>query len=278
MVETRGGRRFAVLFLVAAFLVLLLGRWLSPVDRVAITIAAPFNAAISGVAGWTGDALSGVFDGPGLRSQIHDLEKKNAALIRSRVSDAQIRHDNALYQRMLGVVESQKNLNFLVANVIGRDSNGIEPNVLINRGTRDGLRTGMTVLSADGYFVGAITYVTPNAARVLPMLSPSSSVGAIDVRSRAQGLVEGKYGSAPLFDNVAENQNLRSGDIIETSGQCNLYAPNQIIGQVLAVRHNDVSLFQSAVIRPGADFGDLESVLVIRSLAPPVPSALDCKQ
>jgi rod shape-determining protein MreC len=278
MVETRGGRRFAILFLVAAFLVLLLGRWLSPVDRVAITVAAPFSAAINGVASWTGDALSGVFDGPGLHSQIHDLEKKNAALIRARVSDAELRRENAIYKRMLGVVESQKNLNSLVANVIGRDSNGIEPDILINKGSRDGLRNGMTVLSADGYFVGAITYVTPNAARVLPMLSPSSSVGAIDVRSRAQGLVEGKYASAPVLDNVDENQSLHPGDIIETSGQCNLFPPNQIIGQVVTVHHNDVSLFQTAVIRPGADFGDLESVLVIRSLAPPVPSALDCKQ
>lgn len=278
MVETRGGRRFAVLFFVAAFLLLLLGRWVSPVDRVAISVAAPFNAAISGVAGWVGDALSGVFDGPGMRAEIQQLEKKNGALIRSRVNDAQLRHDNELYKRMLGVEESERNLNFVAARVIGHDANGVEPDILIDHGTSDGLRAGMTVLSADGYFVGTISFVTPNAARVLPMLSPSSSVGAVDVRSRAEGLVEGKYAAPPLLDNVTENQSLRPGDIIETSGQCNLYPPNQIIGQVVAVRHSDVDLFQSAVIRPGADFGDLERVLVIRSLPPSLPAALGCKQ
>jgi rod shape-determining protein MreC len=278
MVETRGGRRFAVLFFVAAFLVLLLGRWLSPMDRVAISVAAPFNAAISNAAGWVGDAVTGVFNGPAMRNEISQLEKENALLVRQRVDNAQLNHDNALMTRMLGVVEAQHNLNFLAARVIGHDANGIEPDLLIDHGTSDGLRNGMTVLSADGYFVGTISYVTPNAARVLPMLSPSSSVGAIDVRSRAQGLIEGRYASAPVLDTVAENQSLRPGDIIETSGQCNLYPPNQIIGQIMRVRHSDVGLFQSAVIRPGADFGHLEMMLVIRSLAPPLPSALGCKQ
>ena len=40
MVETRGGRRFAATFFVAAFLVLLLGRWVKPVNDAALTAAA----------------------------------------------------------------------------------------------------------------------------------------------------------------------------------------------------------------------------------------------
>jgi len=278
MVETRGGRRFAALFFVAAFLVLLLGRWVSPVDRVAISVAAPFNSAISGVTDRVGDALSGVFNGPAMRDEIRQLQQQNAVLVRGRVNDAEQRHELAIYKRMLGVVDSERNLNFVAARVIGHDANGVEPDVLIDHGTRDGLRNGMSVLSADGYFVGTISFVTSNAARVLPMLSPSSTVGALDVRSRATGVVDGKYAAPPLFDKVEENKSLRPGDIIETSGQCNLYPANQIIGQVVSVRHTDVNFFQSAVIRPGADFNDLESVLVIRSLTPPLPAALNCKQ
>jgi rod shape-determining protein MreC len=278
MVETRGGRRFAVLFFVAAFLVLLLGRWLSPVDKVALSIAAPFNAAITGVANWIGDDVSGLFDGPSMRDEIRQLEKENALLVRTKVNDAQLRYDNRLLQRMVRFEERNQALNFVAARVIGHDSSALEPDLLIDHGTRDGLRNGMTVLDANGYFVGTISYVTPNAARVLLMLSPSSSVGALDVRSRAQGLVEGKYAGKPVFDNVAENQGLRPGDIIVTSGQCNLYPRNQVIGQVVDVHHNDVSLFQTATIRPAADFGDLEMTLVVRSLAPPLPAALGCKQ
>ena len=50
MVEARGGRRFAVVFLVAAFLVLLLGRWVKPVNLVALSVAAPFASVASTVA------------------------------------------------------------------------------------------------------------------------------------------------------------------------------------------------------------------------------------
>jgi rod shape-determining protein MreC len=278
MVETLSGRRVAVFFFVAAFLVLLLGRWLSPVDRVAISVAAPFNAAISGVANWVGDAVTGVFNGPGLRDEIRQLEKENALLQRTRVSDAELRHENDLLTRMLGVEKSNRNLNYLAARVIGTDSNSLEPDILIDHGARDGLRNGMTVLDPNGYFLGTISYVTSDAARVLLMLSPSSSVGALDVRSRATGLVDGKYASKPLLDNVTENQSLKAGDIIVTSGQCNLYPRDLTVGQIVSVQHSDVSLFQTAVIRPAASFDHLEMTLVVRSLAPPLPPALGCKQ
>src|SRR5579864_3905583 len=123
MVETRGGRRFAILIFLAAFLVLLLGRWVSPVDRVAISVSAPFNSAISGVAGWVGDSVSGVFNGPSMRDQIRQLQKQNALLVRNRVDDAALRHQLSIYERMLGIVESQKRLNFVAARVIGHDAN-----------------------------------------------------------------------------------------------------------------------------------------------------------
>lgn len=274
MVETRSGRRFAVLFFVAAFLVLLLGRWLQPVDHLVVTVAAPFDAAISGPANWVGNIVSGVVDGPRLRDENERLKRINAALVQRSIADAEARHENQIFKRMLNFEQGHKGLSLLTTRVIGTDPNSPSSNIFLNRGTRDHLVKGMTVLDQNGYFVGKITDLTSNAARVQLMLSPSSSVGAIDLRSRAGGLVEGQYDALPKFDLVPTRQNIKMNDLILTSGQYNLFPRGILLGQVISVEHRNVDVFQSAVIRPAADFSDLEMAMVVRNFVPTPPTKL----
>lgn len=278
MVETRGGRRFAVLFFVASFLVLLLGRWLQPVDRVALTIAAPFSAAINGVANTVGDTISSVADGPRLQQEVDRLTKENAQLNQQIVADARARHENALFKRMVGFEERNPKLATLAARVIGNGVNySLTPSVFIDHGTRSGLRAGMTVLDQNGYFIGQIDDLGSDWARVELMLSPSSSVGALDQRSQATGLVEGQYAGRPQLDLVVASASLKTGDVIVTSGQCNLFPPGLIMGQVVGVQHRNVAVYQTATMQPAADFRNLEMAMVVRNFIPAPPSRLECR-
>src|SRR5437660_8544228 len=176
MVETRSGRRFAVFFLVAAFLVLFLGRWIQPVDRVALSAAAPFQGAISAIANGIGDGISGVVQGPKLRDENEKLKTQISVLLREIIALQQQRHDYALLKRILKYSDQNSHLDLVVTRVIGQDSNGLSPTILIGKGSRDGMRRGLTVLDHHGYFVGTITNVFPLSSQVQLMLSPSSSV------------------------------------------------------------------------------------------------------
>jgi len=274
MVETRGGRRFAAFFFVAAFLVLLLGHWLKPVGDMALTVAAPFEAVITAAATTVGDAVSGVVEGPSLRAENERLRLQNETLIRHNIALQQQAHENQLFRRMLRYSDANNRLDLLKAQVIGSDPNNLAQYIIINRGSRDGLRTGMTVLDAGGYFVGAIEDLMSNASKVLLMTSPSSSVGAIDLQTRAHGLVEGTYAGRPQFHFVVTRDSIRPGDFIVTSGQMNLFPQNLYLGQVLSVTRNNVSLFQSADILPGVDFHSLEVVQVVRNFVPSAPTRL----
>lgn len=275
MVETRSGRRFAVFFLAAAFLVLVLGRWLKPVDQVALTVAAPFNSAIAGASNGVGDALSGLIDGPRLRAENQRLMKENASLLQTKIDDALDRHDNTILRRMLRYEEANPRLDLVSAMVIGGDLTGVDPYILLNRGSRDGLKVGMTVLDQHGWFVGQISALTSSAARVLPMLSPSSSVGAFDLtHPRASGVVDGQYGSRPHLTLVPENVTLQKLDLLLTSGQYNLFPRGILLGQVVSVQHRNVDPFQTAVVQPAADFQGLEMTMVVRNFVPSMPTKL----
>ncbi|HEX8919739.1 MAG TPA: rod shape-determining protein MreC [Chloroflexota bacterium] len=272
MVETRGSRRFALLFFGAAFLILFVGRWVAPVNHVALGAAAPFNAVASAAAGTVGDMVTGVVQGPGLRSEDLRLRRAMAKILQQNVLLQEKIHDDALIRRMAHFADSHTHLDLLGARVIGHDPNDLADFILINKGTRDGLQDGMTVLDDGGYFVGAISDVSTSMSKVLLMTSPSSSVGALDVRSRATGLVEGRYGARPTLQWVLTGVNVHKGDFIVTSGQYELFPRALLLGQVVGVHRRAVSDFQTADVQPSADFGNLELVQVVRNFVRPAPS------
>ncbi|MBV9281773.1 MAG: rod shape-determining protein MreC [Chloroflexi bacterium] len=266
------------MFFILAFLVLLMGRWLRPVGDLVLTVAAPFEAVIDGAATAVGDVISGVVEGPGLRSENERLRRDNARLLHSLVLLQGYKHENQLLRRMAGYHDANGQLDLLPAQVIGNDPNNLAPYIIINKGRRDGLRPGMTVVDPGGYFVGSIERLTNNAARVLLMISPSSSVGALDRETRAKGVVEGQFGGRPQLKFVVTRSTLHVRDFIVTSGQMSLYPQNVILGQVVRVQHSDVSLFQTADIQPAADFQNLELVQVVRNFVPNAPTRLTIGQ
>jgi rod shape-determining protein MreC len=274
MIETRSGRRFTLFFIVLAFVVLLFGRWLKPVDRVALAIAAPFGAVVSGAASDFGDMISGIVDGPRYRTENQKLRRELGVLLHQNLLLQEARHENAIYERMLKFDDLNDHMDMVPARVIMNDPNGIAPFVIINRGSRDGLREGMTVVDQNGYFVGSLSAVTANAARVLLMTSPSSSVGALDIRSRATGVVEGRFQGGPQLKWVVTSATLRPGDLVVTSGNLNLYPRTILLGQIVKVHHSDVSDFQTSDLQPAADFGQLELVQVVRDFVPSKPARL----
>lgn len=274
MVETRGGRRFAVLFLVGAFLVLILGRWISPVDHVAMSITAPFAAVINGAANGVGDTLSGFLNAGQIQGENTALKKQNALLIQRLIKLQTQAHDDAQLRRMLNFEDGNSHMDYLPARVIYSDPTGLGSYVVIDKGSRDGLREGMTVLDQNGYFVGSITDLTVNAARVLLMLSPSNSVAALDVETHAQGLVEGRYAGGPELKYVLTGSKLHVNNLIVTQGQANLYPRNLLMGQIVSVSRSPQSVFQTAQVRPAADFAHLEIVQVIRNWIPRYPARL----
>lgn len=274
MVEARSGRRFAVVFLVAAFLVLLLGRWVKPVNLIALSVAAPFASVASSIATGTGDVISGVTQGNRWRDENQALQDQMGIVVRQNMLLQAQLHDDKLLRSMLHFDELNNHMEFLTARVIMQDPNSLAPYILINRGTRDGLRRGMTVVNHRGYFVGSIIDLTSNAAKVQLLTSPSSSVGALDLKTRASGLVEGQYSGLPQLHWVVANSTLRKGDFIVTSGQENLFPRTILLGQVVNIQHQNSALFQSAVIQPAADFSNLEMVQVIRNFIPSAPNRL----
>ena len=139
--------------------------------------------------------------------------------------------------------------------------------VIIDRGSDDGLRRGMPVVTQQG-LVGSIASVTAGAARIQLINDPSSSINVILQQSDVEAVLNGQITGELELDMINQNATVQAGDLVMTSGLGGNYPANIVIGQVVTIRSEASSLFQTASVQPAIDFSQLDIVLIITNFQP----------
>jgi len=260
--------QFIVIFFVSLGLIgLALSGYLTPFSRIVVN---PFISAQTWLAKRY-QAIQSLITQPEdittLRQNNLELEAENSRLqvqiveLQQQVTESQLLSTLVDYERRH--VENQ----YIAAAVIARDVSPFMHYIIIDRGSDDGLRKGMPVITQQG-LVGSVAAVTAGAARVQLINDPGSSINAILQQSGIEGVVNGKITGEIELDMVSKNATLQPGELILTSGLGGKYPANIVIGQVVTIRSEAYSLFQSASVQPAVDFSQLEIVLIIINFQP----------
>jgi rod shape-determining protein MreC len=130
----------------------------------------------------------------------------------------------------------------------------------IDKGTSDGLRPDMAVISPAGV-VGRIILPTSRAAKIQLLIDRDAAAGAVTERSRAQGVVVGT-GTSLRFDHVPGTADIKVGDRVVTSGIEGIYPKGFEIGQIESIDRRSGD-FSAVIIRPTVEFSSIEAVLVV---------------
>jgi rod shape-determining protein MreC len=157
--------------------------------------------------------------------------------------------------------------SYSAASVIGRDPSPFLRYVIIDKGSNDGLRRGMPVVTDQG-LVGRVDAVINSAARVQLITDTSSAVNIRLEKAKREAILTGTVAGDLVLDLVSQDVSLEPGDLVLTSGLGGGYPAGLIVGQVLNMRRLDADLFQQAVIQPVVDFTKLKIVLIITDFRP----------
>ncbi|MGM0437169.1 MAG: rod shape-determining protein MreC [Bacillota bacterium] len=153
------------------------------------------------------------------------------------------------------------------AEVIGFGPSEWKEKILINKGIKDGLEEGMTVVTYNGSFVGKIDYIANNSAQVELVNDSDFVVAGIVQRenSRAVGLIKGiqEDNEFNVMDNLAWDADIRENDLILTSGLSNSFPKGLPIGKVVEVNPDNYGVSQKAKIDLFLDINTVEEVLII---------------
>jgi rod shape-determining protein MreC len=168
---------------------------------------------------------------------------------------------------LLDFARAYPEFEYIGGSVIGRDPSPFVKYIQINRGSDDGLRRGMPVVTQQG-LVGRVSQTTASASLV-QLITDSSTI--INVRlepERVDAELKGSITGDITLDFIPQEANIKPGDLVLTSGLGGNYPPNILIGQITSVRSKDYDLFQSASVQPVVAFDQLEIILVITNFQP----------
>jgi len=188
-----------------------------------------------------------------LKQQIERLQLEQARLN----EDAQQAHR---LQALLGFRE-QFISKTLAAQVIGSSGSEQSRLLYLDKGSRDGIKPDMAVITAAGV-VGKVLRVFGTTSQVLLVNDQTSGVGVILEKSRLQGVLRGTPLGEVVLEKVMSDETVQPGERVLTSGGDQIFPKGLPVGTVTQVSPGP-ELFLNIRVKPAADLGRLEEVLVI---------------
>ena len=203
-----------------------------------------------------------------LRRQLAQLQIENAQL-QGRAAEA----DRLAI--LLQFREAHASAPMLAARVIGASPDSASHILFLDRGSRDGVKRDMGVITPDGV-VGKILAVFPGTSQVLLLSDKDSGVGALLATTRTQGPVRGS--GEPLLDMeyVSKDEKVAAGDAVLTSGEDRIFPKDLPVGRVVQTHPDPRTPFLVIRVQPAAHLDQLEEVLILltrQDLEQPQPSA-----
>jgi rod shape-determining protein MreC len=261
-------RLLAYLALTIALLVLdHRGGWLSQVRAHANVVTQP----LWWLAGLPGRVTTRVQDDATTRSGLmeenrrlrNDLLVANARLARLRTAAA----DNAQLRALLGV-KFTRGLDVQLAPILDIDLEPGRQRLVLDAGTRDGVRMAQAVIDAGG-LMGQIIEATPAHSTVLLLTDPDHAVPVVVARNGVRLIVYGR-GRSDLLElaDVPLNSGVQVGDMLVTSGLGGRFPAGFPVGTISALRPDDSHAFLVGDVTPAARLDRGRDVLLLKS-APP---------
>jgi len=163
---------------------------------------------------------------------------------------------------------------FLSAQVIGRDTSAWFDTSIINRGSLDGVKLNMPIVT-NGGLVGRVTAVSPLTAQISLITNDKSSSGAVIGAlgtSNALGVVSGS-GKKDILEMgyVQGSVEVKVGESVYTTGQDGIYPAGLKLGEVAEVRAGSASEALKIYIQPSAKLTSMQEVAVLLYEPPPRP-------
>ncbi len=202
-----------------------------------------------------------------VRQQNQDLQK---TVDRLRLEEAALLEDARQGQRLQALLGFQQRYIYttVAAQVYGSSGSDRSHVFYIDKGGRDGLKSDMAVITADG-IVGKVRDVFPHTAQVLAVNDPSSGAGVILETTRIRGILRGDALGRLEVVGILADQRIQPGEQVLTAGGDLIFPRGLPVGVVeRVVRDPDRDAFIDILVKPAAHLDRLDEVLVITSTEP----------
>lgn len=227
----------------------------------------PIQKGLSGFSNYIGSQI-GKFDtykelqkeNETLKKEVENLNYANQKLSQNAQELSRLK---SLYQ----MSEYYSNYETIGANVIGKGDEDWFNSFVIDKGSDDGIKTDMNVITKGG-LVGIVTNTGHHYANVRSVIDDDSNVSAVVSSTGDLCIVKGNINLVEegriSFDEMDNNDNnIKIGDEVVTSQISSKFVPGLLIGHIAEIKVSSNNLTRNGFITPAVDFSDIHEVLVI---------------
>ncbi len=208
-----------------------------------------------------------------LQEQNEQLQEENTRL---RLEQAGLAEDAVEGQRLREMMDFRAQYidKTLPAQVIGTSGTDQAHVIYIDKGTNDGVRPQMPVITPDG-IVGKVKNAFPSTAQVLLISDQTSGAGVLLQTTRTRGVMKGNASGEPQIINISPDDRIKPGEPVLTSGGDQVYPRGLPVGEVERVVPDPDTSYVNVVVKPYANLSKLEEVMVITEVSDKMSFALE---
>lgn len=199
-----------------------------------------------------------------LKTENEELKQKNSELEQSLRELEIIKAENDTLKEYVNLKDKYQDFETIPADVINRDISNYSSTIVINVGSKDGVKEDMTVI-ADNGLVGHIISVTNSTAKVQTIVDTgtavTSKISTTEDTIVVQGTLDDKSTLKATF--IPTDAVVLQGDNVETSGIGGIYPKGIHIGTIEEVINTNNPTERYAIVKTAVDFTKLNTVLVI---------------
>jgi rod shape-determining protein MreC len=257
------------LFLCAAMLLLAMlsqQSWAAGPRGAAKSALAPLEATMTSAASQFDRAAAIFGDVASLRAENARLRTADEQLRRQIVELDAAARENAQLRQALAFQKSSGH-KLVAADVIGDGPDALSRTMEIDRGTSDGVRSGMVVVTGAG-LLGRVVEAGPHAANIQTLADPQSRVNVYLPRSGLQGTVSGGPSALQLDIQHTIGAAAADGDWVMTSGVGGSYPRGLVVGEIATLTHRDTATSDQAQVAWVNNPTTVSFVLVITDFMP----------
>ena len=156
----------------------------------------------------------------------------------------------------------------LIAELLAVDLDPYRHRVVLNKGSRHGIRPGQPLVDAHGV-MGQVVEVGPFSSVAMLISDPGH---AIPVQVNRTGLRAIAYGTGSsdrlLLPHLPRTADVREGDLLVSSGLGERFPPGYPVGVIIQVRRDPGGAFTEAEARPAARLRRSREVLLVWTNTP----------
>lgn len=189
--------------------------------------------------------------------------KSEQLLLRSQLQRLIAVESENNYLKSLIKSSRQMQHKTLIAELLAVNSEPYVKQIVLDKGTRDGVYIGQPVLDANGV-MGQITQTGLVTSRVILVNDPHSGVAVQCTRTGMRAVAVGdSYTGRIRLSYVPKTADVRVGDLFMTSGLGDQYPEGYPVGKVYTVNNDPSKQFAEIYLEPSARLNSSREVLLV---------------